>query len=138
MKVAFRQYYDSLRGRHWCGNQITLTLQDEEGLINRNLAMRWGQIGLTVKIGIVRLAFLKNVVDNMKNLRAKLVALTIVDEEGNRIFSQQDVNLLGKKSALALNRVFEVAQRLNGLKPEDVEELTKNSESDQSDDFISD
>ena len=42
-------------------NQITLTLQDEDGLVNRNLAMRWGQIGLTVKSGIVRLAFLEDI-----------------------------------------------------------------------------
>jgi|GEM_PF-5008529 len=43
-------------------NQITLTLQDEDGLVNRNLAMRWGQIGLTVKSGIVRLAFLEDII----------------------------------------------------------------------------
>ena len=71
---------------------------------------------------------------NLSNLRAKLVALTVVDEEGNRIFSDSDAKLLGKKSALALNRVFEVAQKLSGLTSEDVEELTKNSESDQSED----
>lgn len=71
---------------------------------------------------------------NLQNLRAKLVALTVVDEEGKRIFSDADAKLLGQKSALALNRVFEVAQKLSGLTPADVEELTKNSDSVQSED----
>jgi hypothetical protein len=74
---------------------------------------------------------------NLKNIRAKLVALTVVDEEGNRIFSDSDASALGKKSAAALDKVFEVAQRLSGLRPEDVEELSKNFGSDQSEDSIS-
>lgn len=64
---------------------------------------------------------------NLMNLRAKLVAMSVVDEEGNRLFSDADVEKLGQKSAAALNRIFEVAQRLSGLTSEDVEELTKNS-----------
>ena len=76
----------------------------------------------------------KNVKMNLRNVRAKLVALTVVDEDGNRLFSDKDAEVLGRKSAVALNRVFEVAQKLSGLTPEDVEELTKNSESDQSED----
>lgn len=63
---------------------------------------------------------------NLKNFRAKLVARTIVNEEGERIFSDSDVKALGKKSGLALQRVFEIAQRLSGLSDQDVEELVKN------------
>jgi len=65
---------------------------------------------------------------NLENFRAKLCAYTIVDEEGERLFSQEDIIKLGKKSSLALNRVFIVAQKLNGLAPGDVEEMAKNSE----------
>ena len=61
--MAVSEYCKTLSGRRWSGNQITLALQDEDGLVNRNLAVRWGQIGLTVKIGIVRLAFLEDVVE---------------------------------------------------------------------------
>lgn len=64
---------------------------------------------------------------NLRNIRAKLVALSVVDEEGKRVFSDGDAETLGKKSAAALERVFEVAQRLSGLRPEDVEELQGNS-----------
>jgi hypothetical protein len=63
---------------------------------------------------------------NLRNIRAKLVALTVVDEDGNRIFSDEDAEALGKKSAAALDRIFAVAQRLSGLRPEDVEELAGN------------
>lgn len=68
----------------------------------------------------------KNTRMNLRNIRAKLVALTVVDEEGNRVFSDEDAEALGKKSAAALDRIFAVAQRLSGLRPEDVEELAGN------------
>jgi hypothetical protein len=74
---------------------------------------------------IVELKGNKSSVD-MRNIRAKLVALTVVDEAGERLFSQADVELLGGKSAAALQRIFEVAQRLSGLTQADVEELAKN------------
>ncbi len=74
----------------------------------------------------------KNTKMNLRNIRAKLVALTVVDEDGQRLFSDKDARLLGEKSASALDKIFDVAQRLSGLRDEDVEELAKNSESDQS------
>ena len=70
----------------------------------------------------------------LSNVRAQLVALSLVDEQGQRMFSQDDVEMLGNKSCAALQRIWDVARRLSGLSDEDVEELTKNSESDQSDD----
>lgn len=51
---------------------------------------------------------------------------------------EADVKALGRKSALALNRVFEVAQRINGLTEEDMEELAGNLENGQSEDSTSD
>jgi len=59
---------------------------------------------------------------NLVNARAKLVVLTVVDDDGVRIFGDDDVMELGKKNATAVNRVFEVAQRLSGLTEEDVKE----------------
>jgi hypothetical protein len=64
---------------------------------------------------------------DMRNIRAKLAALCIVDENGERLFTDKDVEALGRKSASALDRVFSAAQRLSGLSPKDVEELAKNS-----------
>ena len=60
---------------------------------------------------------------NLDNIRARLCALTLVDESGALLFTLEDAKALGKKSAKALDRVFSVAQRLNGLSPDDVEDL---------------
>lgn len=65
------------------------------------------------------------------NLRARLVVLCVVNADGSRMFKDEDVNQIGQKNAAALDRIFEVARRLSGLKPEDVESLAKNSEPGQ-------
>jgi len=75
---------------------------------------------------------------NLSNIRAKLCALTVIDEEGKRIFTDDDVKGIGEKSSLVLDRVFQVAQKLNGISPADVEDLAKNSEETQGEDFVSD
>ena len=74
----------------------------------------------------------KDATMNWRNFRAKLIARSIVDSEGNRIFLDTDVEALGKKSASAISRVFNVAQRLSGMAPEDVEELTSALKDDPS------
>lgn len=61
----------------------------------------------------------------MDNIRAGLVARSVVDAEGNRLFSDEDVKALGEKSGAALDRVWDVARRLSGLSEEDVEELAE-------------
>lgn len=64
--------------------------------------------------------------ENFDNLRARLVSLCVVDENNKRLFrGDKDVTQLGNKSAAALQRVFEAAQKLNGMSDEDVEELTE-------------
>jgi hypothetical protein len=62
----------------------------------------------------------------LSNVRAKLVGRCMVDEAGARLFSDADIVALGGKSAVALQRVFEVAQRLSGITASDIEEMTKN------------
>lgn len=74
----------------------------------------------------------------LQNARAKLVVLTIIDAEGKLVFDQKDVEALGKKSAVALNRVWNKARELSGLVEGDLEKLVGNSEADQSDDSSSD
>lgn len=75
---------------------------------------------------------------NLRNARARLVALSVVDEEGKRLFSPNDVSLLGAKSAAALQRVFNVAMRLSGITDDDVKELTEELEADPFEDSPSD
>ena len=64
---------------------------------------------------------------DLTNMRARLVGLTVIDEAGQRLFTDDEVDLLGAKSGAALDRVFAIAQKLNGLSGADVEELSKNS-----------
>lgn len=61
------------------------------------------------------------------NMRAKLVALTVVDEKGERIFTMDDVEALGKKSGKALDRVVDKAKNLSKITDEDLEDLGKDS-----------
>ena len=63
---------------------------------------------------------------NLDNIRARLVALTVVDEAGNKLFKPEDAAALGKKSAAALMRVFVAAQRLNGMGSYAVEDAKGN------------
>jgi hypothetical protein len=68
----------------------------------------------------------KNVQVNLRNLRARLVQKAVVDERGELLFRPVDVEQLGRKSAAALQRLFEPAARLSGLTEDDMEELAKN------------
>lgn len=60
------------------------------------------------------------------NLRARLVAYSVIDEDGNRLFQDSEISEIGKLPAKELDKVFEVAQRLSGISDEDVEDMTKN------------
>ncbi len=61
------------------------------------------------------------------NIRARLAVKTVVDAQGNRLFTDNDAAALGKKSGKALDRIFDVAQRLSGIGEKDVKELEGNS-----------
>jgi hypothetical protein len=58
--------------------------------------------------------------------RERMVAASVVGEDGKPLFSADDVGLLGAKSAVALQRVFAVAERLNAVSPATVEAAEKN------------
>jgi len=70
---------------------------------------------------------------NIKNLRARLVALTCVDEKGANLFTPDEVEKLGKKSATVINRLFDKAQKLSGIGQTDIDDYLKNSGSGQPD-----
>ena len=64
---------------------------------------------------------------DVSNMRAKLVSMCLIDEEtGERMFGQDELNLLGSKSASALERVFKVCQRINGMTVAEVQAAEKN------------
>jgi len=66
--------------------------------------------------------------NDLSNIRARYVAATAVDAKGVLLFTQEQVEELGKKNAKALDRCFDVARELNGmLKETEVEEAKGNS-----------
>lgn len=60
---------------------------------------------------------------NMNNARARLVALGVIDEDGKRVFTTAQAVELGKKSAVALERVFSRIQELSGMTDEDIKKM---------------
>lgn len=64
--------------------------------------------------------------DFMVNARARLVVLAAIDDDGNQLFTADDMEALGQLSGAALSRVFFVATRLSGLNKDDLDELEKN------------
>ena len=63
---------------------------------------------------------------NLDNLRARLVVLTLCDDDGERVLQDKDATALGKKNAQVVDRLFEVARRLSGMTGSDVKELEGN------------
>lgn len=69
----------------------------------------------------------KGGITGIQDIRATLAALTVCTDDGAPIFSLSDIEALGRKSCAALDRVCEVAQRLNRLTAADIDELKKSS-----------
>jgi hypothetical protein len=63
----------------------------------------------------------------LRNLRARLVSRCACDESGRPLFSPEQASALGQKNGRALKRVFDAARKLNGMTPEDEQELLGNS-----------
>jgi hypothetical protein len=60
---------------------------------------------------------------NRRNRRAKLVAMSVVDEQGQLVFDpKRDVVRLSGMNAGALDRIYEVAERLSGKDEQAIEE----------------
>lgn len=66
--------------------------------------------------------------DPYYHVRAPLCAMCIVDSNGNRLFSIEQVERLGRKNGNALDRVYEAANRLNKVFGQEREQEVKNSE----------
>lgn len=99
-----------------------------------------GHVYLTVMTGIERDAWEMNLMkkghdgkpeinwDRLKNLRARMLVSCITDKNGNRLFNAQQIDALGEKSSLVLDRLYDEAQKLNKISEEDIEELEGNLE----------
>lgn len=60
------------------------------------------------------------------NTRARLLSMTVCDENGVLLFSEADIEALGEKNAAAVDLVYEVALRMNAMRTADLEKKLKN------------
>ena len=70
----------------------------------------------------------KNKRAGLVGFRARLVALTLCDENGDRLFTDSPEHLqqLGAKPAPILQRIFEAAQKHNAMTEEEIDEIAGN------------
>ena len=64
---------------------------------------------------------------NLQTLRIALLSLCLCDEQGGRLFQFQEMQLLNEKSWVVLDRLYEVASRINKTTVKEIEELVGNS-----------
>lgn len=64
----------------------------------------------------------------LMGIRAKLVVMTTVDDNGERLFNKNDEDALSEKSGSALDKLFLVALSLSGIGDKDLETAEKNLE----------
>jgi hypothetical protein len=69
----------------------------------------------------------------LHNVRASLVVRCVVDEAGERVFTDADDELLGAKDAAVINQLWDVCRRLCGMSTADEEKLAQGFETAQGD-----
>jgi len=67
------------------------------------------------------------------HIRAALVAMCAVNEKRERLFSYEDMKALGQKNGLILDRLFDVANKINKIFGVAREDVAKNSETPRGD-----
>ena len=55
-----------------------------------------------------------------------MAVMCVVDEKGKSVFTLSDIKLLGKKSASALDKIYDIGVKLAGLKKEEIDEEIEN------------
>lgn len=71
------------------------------------------------------------------DITAALLVKVIVDEDGERIFTDADIAVLGAKDAGTLSKMFRIALRLSGMGPGDAEAIKADFGLAQSDGSVS-
>ena len=99
----------------------TLSGTDRERYITRMYRLKPNDVGGVVVDQV-----------NIEGANVRLVALSIVDADGEPMFSESDVVALGQKSAPALDRVFQAATRLSRLSAS-IEQVTADLKAGQND-----
>ncbi|MES2218362.1 MAG: hypothetical protein V4501_08115 [Pseudomonadota bacterium] len=77
-------------------------------------------------------------IDDVSASNATLLAVCLVGDDGQRLFTVDDIETLQRKSASSLDAPVRVAMQLNKLGQEEQDDAVKNSEGDRKDSSGSD
>ena len=65
--------------------------------------------------------------------RPRVCCLAIIDEDGNKVFDWDDAEMLARKNATVIERIYTAVAELSGLRPDRVDELEQDLSSGQRD-----
>lgn len=111
-------------------SKAAILAADDKKMVDHDVPEWGGKVKLRVMTGTERDRFESEFVGGNKSVemvRAKLVAKCLCDDDGNRLFTEQEIPELGEKSAAVLDRLFSECMKLNRFSKGDVEDLAKNS-----------
>jgi len=74
----------------------------------------------------------------VEKFRARMVAMSLVDEDNNWMFSPGDEDKISRLGAQGVNLIADEVLKLNGMTEKDVKEIKKDSEQIQEEDSSSD
>jgi len=88
-----------------------------------------GDVFVRVMTGTERDRFEEiHVLQKHRNFRARTAVFSVCDSAGKLLFTEVDVDRVGRLPAKALDRIFEESSALNGLTEEDVNALAGKSQ----------
>jgi hypothetical protein len=103
----------------WDGEVYIKTLTGAERDQLESAIIQWSPDGKTQKT-------------KMDKLRSMLAYLAVCDEDGNRLFvDDDDIEKIGAKSATALDRIAAKVQQLAGMSQDDIDALVQSIKKDQ-------
>lgn len=70
----------------------------------------------------------KSPTESCDQFRAALVVRTVCNDKGERLFSDKEIEAVGKMSAKIVDKLWDVAARLSGITEKAMEDLEKNSQ----------
>lgn len=85
-----------------------------------------GEVLIKPMSGKARDSFEVGITTNDTNIRARMIANTVVDDKGKLLFTEQDIIALGDKDVVELDKLFTAARKTSGFSNADIDDLAKN------------
>jgi len=63
---------------------------------------------------------------SLNDFKVRVIAMSAIKPDGSRLFQESDLKWLSSRSAAVVNRLFDAASQLNGMRKDDAEETEGN------------